>query len=192
MQHLTKTVSDGDGSLVPMTLDRHDNTFEMLYKNYWPPLLNFASQYIADKTTREEIVQELFIHIYVKGITLKNKDKLIAYLYVSLKNRILNHFRDEALYRKHLSNAARSSLRVEQNTVEKNIGIKELQKAIWVSVHCMPVKYRQVYELRNDHLTVKKIAEVLRRPADTVEKQLYKVNQVIREKLNAEKGDYFG
>src|SRR4051812_38446023 len=75
-----------------------DNAFENLYKQYWPVLLNFAAQYIEDRQTCEEIVQDLFVQLYVRGISVKLKNTLKSYLFVALRNRIFNYLRNRAVY----------------------------------------------------------------------------------------------
>jgi len=48
----------------------------------------------------------------------------------------------------------------------------------------MPVKYSEVYILHDENsYTLKKIAEILNRPVDTIEKQLRKARGLLRRDL---------
>ncbi|MGZ3952507.1 MAG: sigma-70 family RNA polymerase sigma factor, partial [Flavisolibacter sp.] len=165
---LTSTLSCSAEPMQVSILPQEQNSpaFEDLYKRYWKPLLNFASQYIDDKETCEEIVQDFFVQIYMRGLNIKIKHTLSSYLCVALRNRIFNHFRNRAVYKKHVTNAARK-IPTEQNNIEQSIFLKELEQSIHTSLERMPPRYKEVYVLRQDQLTVKQIAQALNRPLDT-------------------------
>jgi RNA polymerase sigma-70 factor (family 1) len=165
--------------------EQNSLAFEDLYKRYWEPLLNFASHYIDDKETCEEIVQDFFVQIYMRGLNIKIKHTLSSYLCVALRNRIFNHFRNKAVYKKHVTNAAKK-MATEQNNIEQFMSLKELEQSIHTSLERMPPRYREVYVLRQDQLTVKQIANALNRPLDTVEKQLRKAKRLLTEHLKTE------
>src|SRR5688572_26638558 len=92
---------------VSATRDNH--FFKELYKRYWTPLIHYSSQYLDDRATCEEIVQELFIQLHLKRDEIKIRTSLSSYLYTALRNRIFNYFRDQAVYRRHISTASRSA-----------------------------------------------------------------------------------
>jgi RNA polymerase sigma factor (sigma-70 family) len=162
-----------------------NDEFEALYKQYWSTLLSFAGQYIEDRQTCEEIVQDLFVQLYVRGFTVKIKHTLTSYLFVALRNRIFNYFRNRAVYRKHVTIAAKKRTS-QQNNVEQSIYLKELQRSIFTSLKQMPVRCSEVYMLKQEQLTVKQISKALNRPTDTVEKQLRKAKKMLIEHLKAE------
>src|SRR5437764_874614 len=112
---LTQYCDHSGFSILPAAQD--SNAFEDLYKQYWTLLINFAEQYIEDRQTREEIVQDLFVQLYVRGFTVKIKHTLTSYLFVALRNRIFNYFRNRAVYKKHLTIAAKRRV-TTQNNVE--------------------------------------------------------------------------
>jgi RNA polymerase sigma-70 factor (family 1) len=170
-------------SIMP-SMEDHE-AFEALYKQYWSTLVNFAGQYIEDSQTCEEIVQDLFVQLYVRGITVKIKHTLTSYLFVALRNRIFNYFRNRAVYRKHLNLAARRRVS-QQNNVEQSIYLKELEKSIHHSLGQMPTRCSEVYLLKQEQLTLKEISKALNRPADTVEKQLRKAKRILIEHLTAQ------
>src|SRR5215217_8761489 len=167
-----------------MPAGQNDNAFEVLYKQYWPQLLSFAGQYIDDKQTCEEIVQDLFVQLYVRGISVKLKHTLKSYLLVALRNRIFNYLRNRAVYRKHVTNAAKRKM-TSQNNVEQSIYLKELQKSIFKSLKQMPARCSEVYLLKQEQMTVKQISQTLSRPTDTVEKQLRKAKKMLIEDLRS-------
>jgi RNA polymerase sigma-70 factor (ECF subfamily) len=157
--------------------------FEVLYKKYWNSLLHFAFRYIKDGSICQEIVQELFVQLHTSGARLKINSSLSSYLFVAIRNRIYNYLRNQALYKKHITMAGKRIIS-SHNNVEQAINFMDVQKKINDTLGHMPEKYRVVYILHNeDHLTVKKISEVLNRPVNTIEKQLRKAMYILRDRL---------
>src|SRR5438067_2233951 len=81
--------------------------FEVLYKKYWNLLLCFARKYIRDQQTCKEVVQELFVTLHVKRDQLTINVSLSSYLYRSLRNKIINHLRNESVYKRHVAMAGK-------------------------------------------------------------------------------------
>ncbi|HEY8897674.1 MAG TPA: sigma-70 family RNA polymerase sigma factor [Niastella sp.] len=165
---------------------RDDAVFEVLYKKYWETLLNFSRKYIADRETCKEIVQELFITLHVKRNKLTINVSLSSYLFRSLRNKIINHLRNESVYKKHLAVAGRSYNHITAgNEAEQWMAVYDLEKQIISCLNKMPVKYRDVYILTMQKTyTVKMTAVILQRPVATVERHLRIAIRLLQEHLN--------
>jgi RNA polymerase sigma factor (sigma-70 family) len=157
-----------------------------LYKKYWDTLLNFAKKYLADTETCKEIVQELFVTLHLKRNTITVNVSLSSYLFTSLRNKIINHLRNETLYKKHLSIAGRAYLNITTgNEGELLMDVWDLEKQIVCCLNKMPGKYREVYMLTMQQAnTIKVTAEILQRPVSTVERQLRISVKLMQEYLN--------
>jgi RNA polymerase sigma factor (sigma-70 family) len=165
---------------------KDDGTFEVLYKNYWESLLGFARKYIADRETCKEIVQELFIALHLKRNKLTIHVSLSSYLFRSLRNKIINHLRNESVYKKHLAVAGRWYATGEAgNEAEQWMAVYDLEKQIISCLNKMPVKYREVYILTMQKMyTAKMTAAILQRPVATVERHLRIAIRLLQEHLN--------
>ena len=165
-------------------INNHDaRFFNQLYKRYWFALIKFTSQYLEDIDTCEEIVQDLFVHLHSVQQRLKVNTSFTSYLYISLRNRIYNHIRNRAVYKKHITRFGASST-YSHNNIDHSIFYADLEKMIAEALQLMPARYREVYLLHHHYCyTVKKIALLLKRPADTVDKQLRKAVGVVRSHL---------
>lgn len=176
-----------DVELLEMIMTQDANAFEELYKRFWKPLLHFALQYIEDYDSCKEIVQGLFVHLLIRRESLKITSAIRPYLYASLKNRISNYVRNRTVYKRHIILASNRFVYVN-NDVEQFIDYIELNKNIANCLSEMPVKYREVYLLHyQGHYTIKKVAFILKRPVDTVEKQLRKAKAILRNHLQLNK-----
>lgn len=171
--------------MVNLMRQKDDKIFSILYDNYWSSLMNFAENYIKDQDTCKEIVQELIIALYLKRSQLNINTSLSSYLYSSLRNKILNHLRDEYTYNRHIKRASRmKGMDYGENQVEEFINVMELRKKIDGCLDRMPVKCREVYVLHKQHqYTLKKTSEILSRPVDTVEKHFRKAIHILRDQL---------
>jgi RNA polymerase sigma-70 factor (ECF subfamily) len=163
-----------------------EGTFDILYKKYWELLLNFAGRYIADKDTCKEIVQELFIKLHCKRRQLTINVSLTAYLYSSTRNKIINHLRNESVYKKHVAVAGKAMHALTPiNDIDQLMDVNDLEKEIFYCLNKMPARQREVYVLvKQEACPLKKAAEMLNRPVETVEKQLRKAVRLVQAHLN--------
>lgn len=184
---LTQSPKATDRLLLDLINRQDEAAFELLYRQFWSPLLRFAAHYIADPDTCQEVVQELFITLHTKRQRLHVCSSVSSYLYSSLKNKIFNHLRNESVYHRHLKGASRARWATSnENDVEHTIDLAELNRSIQECLLLMPEKYRQVYTLHKQYgYTLKKTSVLLKRPIDTVEKQYRRIIQLMREHLLA-------
>lgn len=163
--------------------------FEVLYKKYWDLLLCFARKYISDGQTCKEVVQELFITLHVKRDQLTINVSLSSYLYRSLRNKIINHLRNESVYKRHVAMAGKKySIISVGNDAEHWMDLIDLEREIGDCLSKMPDKYRDVYVLTMQKAnTVKMTAAMLNRSVPTVERQLRIAIRLMQEYLNKHK-----
>ena len=173
-----------DHELLLRLLQNDEAAFTLLYQKYWPVLVRLALKVLHERDICEEIVQELFITLYRKRSQLKIKISLSSYLYVSLRNRIRNYIRFQSIYNKHIRIAKRADAAATSNDVEQFVDRSDLQREISICLNGMPMKCREVYLLYHQvQCPLKKIALLLDRPVDTVEKQFRKAILLLRDHL---------
>ena len=178
-----------DRQLIEGINQKDKDLFELFYQKYWSFLLRFASRYIDDSHTCEEVVQEFFVHLYTTPLLLKIETSFRAYLIVALKHKIMNHQRKQATYQKHVAIACRKKQSPQISAAEQ-IETAELEKQIDNYIEQLPDKYKQVYILKKRHeFPLKKIASHLKRPVDTVDKQLRKALFLLRDRMVNQSGD---
>lgn len=183
MRTLLAMPSGNDSELLELIRNNDDGAFTLLYNKYRNPLLNFAAHYLKDRDSCEEVLQQLFVQLHIKRISLKISSSVSSYLFMAMRNKIFNYLRKKSVYNKHVSDAARQNP-VTQNDADQFINLKELVDEITFSLDHMPAKCKEVYILHGrDHMTIKKISELLNRPVDTVEKQFRKATGLLRHYL---------
>lgn len=172
-----------DQELIILLQNDNREAFDMLYRKYWKPLFNSAYKRLENKEAAEEVVQELFINLWIKRNQLEITQSFLAYLQSALKNRVLNYLRHEHTYTKHKKLMALKSTE-SANLVDEKIAHSDLQKTIEKCLSAMPDKYRTAYLLnRHNQLSVKEIAQYLNTPESTIEKRLINALKLLKDSL---------
>ncbi len=70
--------------------NRNHFVFQRLFEDHYGDLVKYANEYLFDKDSSEDVVQEVFIQIWEKSYKIRIKTTLKAYLYTMVRNRCLN------------------------------------------------------------------------------------------------------
>ncbi len=158
-------------------LNDHEQ-FAELYRRYVVVLSNQAYRVLQDEEMVKDIVQEVFLNLYLKRHELAEDTNPGAYLNVSIKNRSLNRLRDIRLRTRHLTSIQANDGQTSSldRIIEDRIGIQErLQQ--------MPAKLQTAFFMRHrDQKTNQEIGEVLGVSPRTVERYLTSASQHISNK----------
>src|SRR5690606_21721950 len=184
------------GKMLPYTTYTDNELFSLLskddysayteiYDRYAPLLYMHAYKRLKNREEAKDIIQELFITIWERRSEIELKSNLSAYLYTSIRNRVL-----KVISHKQVESSYIISL---QNSIEKGyastdylVREKELIDIIEKEINALPSKMRLVFNLsRKSHLSHKEIAEKLDLSESTVKKQVNSALKVLRVKLQA-------
>jgi len=136
-----------------------------------------------DRDIAEELVQDSFVKFYQHKQSLAVDTSVMAYLYVILKNRILNHYRKQLVQQKyeHYLFHNQSS---QDNSLEESIETRELEKQLNDEIAKLPEKCKAVFLLsRKENFSNKKIAQELNISENTVEQHMRKALGRLRGSL---------
>jgi RNA polymerase sigma-70 factor (family 1) len=67
--------------------------YESLFAEYYESLVRFAQKFIFDQHASEDLVQELFIHVWEQASRMEIKTSIKAYFYQAIRNRCLNYLK---------------------------------------------------------------------------------------------------
>lgn len=70
--------------------------FEDICRENYPKIYNYILARTRSKETAEDITQEVFMIAYKKGNVFLSHENPVAFLYVSAKNLVFEHFRESA------------------------------------------------------------------------------------------------
>lgn len=173
-----------DLDLITFLKEDKQGAFKELYLRYKDPLYFHARRMLGDHDEAKDIVQDVFAAIWTKRETFVSPVQVDAYLYGSIRNRILNFIAHQKVVTRYIDSI---DAFVEKGiaTTDEHVREKELSRILQTEIALLPEKMREVFELsRHQHLSYKQIAEQLNISDKTVKKQINKAIKVLRYKIN--------
>lgn len=156
--------------------------FSSLFKKYYQPLVRFTARFLTHNHLAEQIVQNVFVDLWVKREQLEIHTSFKSYLYRMTRNQALNHLKKEART-VSLENVLDIPEKAEKNP-ENILVEKEFHLTVHKAIEKLPSKCRQVYVMRRyDQLTSEEIAGILNISVNTVKTQMKRALKSLIEQL---------
>ncbi len=161
----------------------NEEAFKTLYQHFCTKLYHYIFQYVKSAHVSEELVQEVFIKIWLKRSELKEKKDFSSFLFVVTRNMIYDHLRKLA-NRNKLHKTYFEFQELLTNRTFDDVQLKEYERFLNNIVHTLSKQKQKIYILstkegKND----KEIAEILGISSKTVKNNLWEILKVIKEQL---------
>ncbi|MEL7587556.1 MAG: RNA polymerase sigma-70 factor [Prolixibacteraceae bacterium] len=157
--------------------------FDVAFRRYYPGLVIFASQFTAEQSVAEEIVQDFFVRLWEKRMDLVFTDSMKSYFFTSVKNRCFNYLKHRKIEMEvieRLKVISRQSLLFEPDVYLDS----ELQEKITRAVNALPERCREVFIMsRFKGMKNDEIAEQLNLSKRTVETHISNAIASLRRDL---------
>ena len=158
-------------------------SFEVLFKQYYAPLVVYACKYVTDMDIAREIVQDFFVRLYEKRQSLSIDTSVKSYLYRSVYNCCINYINQRSIQDKHLKSIILEH--DEEENLESEMNTVELQQRIFDVINTLPAKCQRIFKMnRLEGLKNEEIASKLNLSKRTVETQISKALKILRKKLS--------
>ena len=156
--------------------------FEQLFKTHFQHLCHFAYQYISDQDSARDITQKVFINLWENRENINPEKSIRSYLFTSVRNRCLNHIRDQKKYRSKVLDLDINDF--EFAFEEDHLAVEELKNKIVEAMATLPEKCRIVLEMsRYKGIKYNEIAEELNISVKTVEAHMSKALKTLKHHL---------
>lgn len=171
---------DPEASLVPRIRAGDEVAFAELYRGHAAGLLGYAYRLCGSRATAQDVVAELFTHLWERRVSWVPRSSVRAYLYTAIRHRVMNALRTE---RRADTRAAQVVAEVTMTvTAEPEESRDPRLDAVWRVIDAFPPLRRQVMYLRWARgLTPEEIATVLGLNRNAVDKHLSRALRAIRE-----------
>ncbi len=167
-------------SLKPNLKFNDPKILKQVFLEYDIPLRCFAFKYLNDQDISEDIVQDLFIHLWENQVEIKSQESLKSFLYTSVKNRCLNYIQTENRKNKNLIDLKR----IESNTMyEQFIEEEDLYSNMLGFISELPKKSQQIMLMALNDISNSDISEELNISKRTVEAHKNTAYKKIKEKF---------
>lgn len=147
-------------------------------------LVNTAVVKVESIETAKELVQDVFLSLYLRKNELHTIHSLKAYLSTALKNKIYDHYQRE-LRKKKYEKSVGVNLRIITNDLQDEFEAKELNELLQEKIKSLPEQCRKVFLLsREEKLSHKEIAERLNISPNTVDQHIQKALRILRTSVS--------
>jgi RNA polymerase sigma-70 factor (family 1) len=167
--------------LLSQIAEGDEKAFLALYSDFAPRLRSYVYRMIRADADSEEIIQEIFIRIWLSRDKLPEVENVTAWIFTITARLCLQYFRKKNNEQKKLLNWKQGE---DPVTPEQMLDVQEIMRVIQTALLQLPKKTAQIYRLnREQGLAPADIAAKLAVPLGTVKNQLTAANKYIRQEL---------
>jgi RNA polymerase sigma-70 factor (ECF subfamily) len=170
-QNITKQIREGNLK-----------EFERIFKEFYPQLCLYALRFVKTKDLSEEIVQNLFCHIWENRKELNIHTSIKAYLYRSTYHNALQVLRKIGSHNKYKEYVKHHF--TENDSSTNKLEEKEINKIVQQTLSSLPQRCGTIFKMsRFEGLKYQEIAQKLSISIKTVEANMGKALKAFRHNL---------
>jgi RNA polymerase sigma-70 factor, ECF subfamily len=156
---------------------------EELFNYFYPRLYNFSRAFLKLEEGIDDILQEVFLKIWVNRRNIRSADTFNSYIFTITRNLLLNELRSRLNEQKTRDKIFKLSV-AEEFLLSEQIEYQEMKEKVDQMVATLPERQREVFLLsRKEGLSYKEIATKLNIAEKTVEYHISQAIGVIKKKM---------
>ena len=143
----------------------------------------FSKSFLKVDDDINDILQDIFVKIWLKRGNIKNVDTFNAYIFTITKNAVVSYFREKIKFQVF-------ETRVKQlvvnkfDSMEESVEYGDLKEKADSIIEQLPDRRKEIFKLcRQEGLSYKEIAEKLGISVKTVEDHMLHANRYLRKHL---------
>ncbi len=161
-------------------IDGNEKAFLAIFNTYRKEVYAYSLSILKSKIYAEDIVQEVFLKVWLKREDFNESLALKPYLIVTTKNMSLN-FLKKATYDKKIREEIFYQSQKSFDPIYKMIQEKELKDIQEKAIDLLPPRRKLIFEMsRNDGKSYEDISQELGISQNTVKSQMCKALKTIR------------
>lgn len=146
------------------------SALKMLFDLYFEPLVQYSFSYLGDKEAAKDVVQQFYISLWKNKETLAY-DTFESYMFVSIRNRSINHLRDTKKWVGMDEIPQNTNYYSAPDHEEDNQKI--IRSFLESGIEGLPQKCKHIFKLSKiEGLTYAEVADELDISVKTVERQM--------------------
>ncbi|MDB5158853.1 MAG: polymerase, sigma-24 subunit, subfamily [Mucilaginibacter sp.] len=178
---LVKKISDRE--LIELFRQGDHNAYTEIYSRYSGVLYLHAYNKLRNREEVKDIIQELFITLWINRESFSPEINLAGYLYQAIQNRVLKLYaykKVRSVYIDKIQEVHEAGNQITDHLVRT----KQLAEMIEQEVNTLPEKMREVFLLsRNHYMSHKMISQYLGIAETTVKTHIHHALKILRGKL---------
>ncbi|WP_044220304.1 RNA polymerase sigma factor [Chitinophaga pinensis] len=167
-QELLRQIARGD-----------ESAYTLVFNHYSKQVFNVAMLYLKDTTPAREVVQEVFLKIWLKRETMSDVEDLTGYLFILTRNHIYDNFKKQA----NLLKALDSFIQLQPAAIadtDHRLQQHQYDHLLNKAVSSLPPERKKVYIARKEGLSNEEISHKMNISIHTVKKQMQLAVQTVR------------
>lgn len=157
--------------------------FARIYEDLWSSLYSVAYNYLRERATAEEMVQEVFVNLWIKRQHLQTVDNISAFAMRALQFQIYDYFDRKAVVDRYIESKA-ASQKVTPDTSHHQIEYDETLSLITREIDNLPSLTQKIFRLsRFSQYSNEEIANHLDVSVKTVEYHITQSLKHLRRRL---------
>ena len=157
------------------------NAYTLLMNNYYKNLCGYANLFTKDPSKSEDIVQNVFVKLWVYRKKVDSNIPIKRYLHKSVYNEFIDQYRKN----KSVISLEEKHLKAINTVIDNNsFDIEKLMTRVNDEIEKLPEKCKRVFILnKKEGLTHDEIAEYLQISIKTVEGHITRAFKILNQKL---------
>lgn len=147
-------------------------SFEELFEKYYDRFFSFAHALLGDPDAAEDILQNVFLKLWIGRERLDEDRSIVNYLLVCVRNEIFDYLRLK--YNQIVVHGISAEQEDLSSDIEAGIELTELAGTIDTVIRQMPPQRQRVFMMsRYERMSAKEIAQAIGISERTVERHIY-------------------
>lgn len=147
--------------------------FRLFYDKFYIQIYRFASYFVKNKETKEEIISDVFFSIWQNRLEILNVDNIVAYLFTVTRNRALYYINKSQNIQSIIVDDVPLGIASGDLTPEEICMNDELGLAIKNAIDELPERCKLIFLMaKEEGLKYREIAEILSISEKTVNAQI--------------------
>jgi RNA polymerase sigma-70 factor (ECF subfamily) len=162
--------------------------FEQIYRIYVGRLMNYIKPFVKNSQEEtEEILQELFLKVWVHRIKVSKANNLQAYLLRMAKHELINRHVREVRYNALID--SKDETIDDRDTGLEKLVYKEYLQYAERAIEDLSPQRKTIFKMRTQKdMSISEIATKLNITSAAVKKQLYEARDTVKNQLNQNTG----
>lgn len=172
-----------ESRLVALLAEGSEYAFQLIYDRHSNRVYKTATRFLKSQVLAQEVVQDVFLKLWLSRKTLKANQPIEAWLCTVAKNNIINRLK-KVMNEWKLMNELPHITASDSNTTENSVQDAEYSTILQAAINSLPEQQKKAYLLsRNENLTYKQIGENLELSTLTVKTHISRAILHIKQVL---------
>ncbi|PZR28755.1 MAG: hypothetical protein DI535_04825 [Citrobacter freundii] len=175
-----------EAQLLRMLANDSQYAFQLLFNKYKNHIYKVAGLYLKTPSLAEEVLQDVFMKVWLNRQTLVNLNSFESWLFTVSKNHILNYNKRVAAEWKAQQRYRNQQAADNEDTTDHKVRTNQYNELLQKAVSRLPEQQQAVYRLAKDQqLSYQEIGELMSISPLTVKTHMTRALNSIRAYLKA-------